>query len=332
MVTQQNERLMKEGVSIMAKFCTSCGAALNEGAKFCAKCGAKVFQSHESAQISMETAPEAAKFEQEIPKTMNSTKKDPPLNRAADDAAQHSPQGVGKFITAYIRQSLAPLKNPKEMLPTVLLGLAWLVLGLLGSFGINPLPVRILSFLTFAQGGMFGGVFGAVGGILGKVMVAAFLNAAIVPLFQKKAPFSGIGGGIKDFFGGLAVKSIAAVAPLLGGVGASLLLYAFMNSSQSLQNSMVGIIAFVMLLQNIGRQGGFLWGLAFSVANSLSKGRTPSHITVSRCISGMTLGFALGVALSALGWRWCVWLGLLLFISALIFANVSKGKKEVAAA
>jgi hypothetical protein len=80
------------------------------------------------------------------------------------------------------------------------------------------------------------------------VVVAAFLNAAIMPLFQKKAPFSGIGGGIKGFFGGLAVKSITAVAPLLGGVGASLLLYAFMNSNQSLQNSMVGIIAFVMLL------------------------------------------------------------------------------------
>ena len=211
------------------------------------------------------------------------------------------------------------------MLPTVLLGLAWLVLGLLGSFGINPLPVRILSFLTFAQGGMFGGVFGAVGGILGKVMVAAFLNAAIVPLFQKKAPFSGIGGGIKDFFGGLAVKSIAAVAPLLGGVGASLLLYAFMNSSQSLQNSMVGIIAFVMLLQNIGRQGGFLWGLAFSVANSLSKGRTPSHNSqplyqrARRWVCSWRRRQRWGGA--------AVCTGLLLFISAR-FANVSKGKKD----
>ena len=97
--------------------------------------------------------------------------------------------GVGKFLKGYIRQSLTVLKNPKQMIPTIVLGLIWLVLALLGSFGINPLPVRILSFLTFAQGGMFGGVFGAVGGILGKVVVAAFLNAAIVPLFQKKAPF-----------------------------------------------------------------------------------------------------------------------------------------------
>jgi hypothetical protein len=317
-------------VSIMGKFCTSCGTALNEGAKFCAKCGANAFQSNESAQISTAATTQPVKSEQEIPKTMNSTKKKPPINRASDDAPQHSPMGAGKFIIAYICQSLMVLKNPKQMLPTVLLGLVWLVLALLGSFGINPFPVRILSFLTFAQGGMFGGVFGAVGGILGKVAVAAFLNAAIVPLFQKKAPFSGIGGGIKGFFSGIAVKSITAVAPLLGGVGASLLLYAFMNSNQSLQNSMVGIIAFVMLLQNLGRQGGFLWGLAFSAANSLSKGRTPSYISVTRCISGMTLGFALGVALSVIGLRWCSGLGVLLLLVALISGVVSKNKKEAA--
>ena len=296
---------MKEGVSIMGKFCTSCGTALSEGAKFCAKCGTNAFQSNESAQISTGTP---------------------------EDAPQQSPMGVGKFIITYIRQSLRVLKNPKQMLPTALLGLVWLVLALLGSFGINPFPVRILSFLTFAQGGMFGGLFGTIGGILGKVVVATFLNAAIVPLFQKKAPFSGIGGDIKGFFSGLAVKSITAVAPLLGGVGVSLLLYAFMNSTQSLKNSMVGIIAFVMLLQGIGKQGGFLWGLAFSVANSLSKGRTPSYIVVTRCINGMTLGFALGVALSAVRLQWCVWLGILLLIAALIFVIVSKNKKGVATA
>jgi len=314
----------------MGKFCTSCGTALNEGVKFCAKCGANAFQNNESTQVSTGT-PEAAKSEQEIQKTMNSTKKNPPINRASDDAPQHSPMGAGKFIITYIRQSLMVLKNPKQILPTALLGLVWLVLALLGSFGINPLPVRILSFLTFAQGGMFGGVFGAVGGILGKVVVAAFLNAAIVPLFQKKAPFSGIGSGIKGFFGGLAVKSINDVAPLLGGVSVSLLLYAFMNSTQSLQNSMVGIIAFIMLLQGIGKQGGFLWGLIFSAANSLSKGRTPSYIGVTRCISGMTLGFALGAALPVMGLRWCAWLGTVLLIAALMFVIVLKGKKEVSA-
>ncbi len=262
-----------------------------------------------------------------------------PLNEEAKfcakcgaDSSQQIPTRMGKFISQYIRKSLKVLKNPKQMISTVVLGLFWLVLALLGSFGINPLPVRILSFLTFAQGGMFGGVLGAVGGVLGKVVVAAFLNAIIIPLFQKKAPFTGIGGGIKGFFGGLAIKSITAVAPLLGGIGLSLLVYSFMNSSQSLQNSIVGIIAFVMLLQNIGRQGGFLWGLVFSVAGSISKGKTPSYIGVTRCLSGMTLGFALAVALSAMKLPWSAWLGAGFLFSALIFIIVAKSKREVSAA
>ena len=94
-----------------------------------------------------------------------------------------------KYIMRYIRQSFSALKNPKQMIPTVVLGVFWLVLALLGSYGINPLPVRIISFITFAQGGMFGNVLGAIGGILGKLLVVAFLNAAVIPLFQKSHPF-----------------------------------------------------------------------------------------------------------------------------------------------
>ena len=81
---------------------------------------------------------------------------------------------------------------------------------------------------------MFGGVFGAVGGILGKVVVAAFLNVAILPLFQKKHLYRA-GRRYKELFGGLAIDGMTALAPLLGGVGASLILYAFMNSNQSFQ-------------------------------------------------------------------------------------------------
>lgn len=237
-----------------------------------------------------------------------------------------------KYIMRYIRQSFSALKNPKQMIPTVVLGVFWLVLALLGSYGINPLPVRIISFITFAQGGMFGNVLGAIGGILGKLLVVAFLNAAVIPLFQKKSPFSGVIGGIKGFFEALAVKSISSVAPLLGGVGFSLLLYAFMNSTQSLQNSVVGIIGFIMLLKNIGRQGGFVWGLIFSAVSSISKGKTPSYIAITRGLSGMTLGFVLGVTLSAIRLSWCAWLGAGFMLFALIFTIIARSKKEVSVA
>ena len=90
-----------------------------------------------------------------------------------------------------------------------------------------------------------------------------------------------------------------------------------------MQNSMVGIIAFVMLLQNPSRQGGFYGGLFFCSKQSFQR-QTPSYIGVTRLVSGMTLGFGLGVALSAMGLRWCAWLGTMLLIVALVFAIVSK--------
>ena len=84
------------------------------------------------------------------------------------DSSQQNPTDMGKFISQYIRKSLEVLKNPNQMIPTRVLGLSgWCLL--LGSFGINPLPVRILSFLTFAQGGM-SAVCSAVGGILGRLL------------------------------------------------------------------------------------------------------------------------------------------------------------------
>ncbi len=240
------------------------------------------------------------------------------------------PVGLGEYLTDYVRQSWAVLKNPKQMLPTIALGVVWLVLALLGSLEINPLPVRILSFLTFAEGGMFGGIFGAVGGIVGKVVFAAFLNVTLIPLFQKKKPFAG--GGLKAFFAAIAGKSAGALFPLLGGIGLALLLYAFMNTTQSLQNSMVGVAAFIMLLQNTGRQGGFWWGLLFSLAGTLSKGKMPSYQSVNRGVGGMALGFALGTALTVAGLQWAVWTGLLFLAVTFILALAAKNKKGVATA
>ena len=73
-------------------------------------------------------------------------------------------------------------------------------------------------------------------------------------------------------------------------------------------------------------------GAYFLRSKQPSKKRTPSYIGVSRCISGMALGFALGVALSVTGLKLCGVLGALLLVTALIFGIVSKNKKEVAAA
>lgn len=214
--------------------------------------------------------------------------------------------GIGQYLKNCTKQALNVFKNPLKLLPTLVIGIVWIVIGVLSAvWKPFPWPLKIVSFLSYAEGGLFGGVLGAIGGILGKVVMAVAINSAILPLFEKKLPFIGVANGISGFFSNLGTKVAHGIGPLLSGVGAALLLYGIMNISENWVNSMVGIVAIVMLLQNIGKQGGFLFGLLFSLANSMTKGRVPRYITITRFITGMTLGFTLGVGLSFTGLHLC---------------------------
>ena len=235
--------------------------------------------------------------------------------------------GLFEYLGNYIRNSFAIMKNPKQLLPTIVLGVIWLVLGFIGTyFQTLPLPLWILSFLAFAQGGLYGGILSAVGGIVGKVVVAAFLNAMIVPLFSGQKPFSGVAGGVSGVFRGAALQGLRDASPLIGGAGIALVFYGFMNSRQDMQEAMVGIVAILMLLKNLGTKGGFMTGLLFSAAKTFSGGRIPSHITVERILSGMTMGFTLAVALTMLPFRPCVWLGVILLVVSLILSLTGKNR------
>lgn len=240
-----------------------------------------------------------------------------------------SQQKFGPFLRQYLKQSLEVFRHPRLLLPSFILTVVWIVLGIVQIKVQDSLPVKVLNFLTYAQGGLYGGVIGAIGGILGKVFVAACVNALLVPLFQGKKPLSGLGGGFKELFGTISFQSRAAVAPLLKGLGAALMIYALFNLTESFQNSLVGIVGAVALANAAGRKGGFLWGLAFSYANSVSGGRTPKYQSVLRALSGMTLGFALGFGLNAAGIRWAGAAGLPILILGWILGAGTR--KEAAA-
>ena len=95
---------------------------------------------------------------------------------------------------------------------------------------------------------------------------------------------------------------------------------------------MIGVVALVLLLQNIGNQGGFLFGLLFSIANSMSKGKVPRYISITRFLTGMTLGFTLGVGLSIAGKHWCLLGGVGFLLIGIIFGLIFRPKKEPAPA
>lgn len=236
---------------------------------------------------------------------------------------------LGAFLKQYLKQSLQVFKHPKQMLPTIILTVVWIALGILQIKLKESLPMKVLNFLTYAQGGLYGGIFGAIGGILGKVVVAAFVNALIVPLFMGKKPFAQMAGGWKELLQNIGFQSKSAVAPLLKGFGAALLIYILFNTTARLENSMAGIMAAVSLALAMGKKSGFMWELAISYANSVSKGKKLNYQSILRALTGMTLGFALAVALSAFAPSLVSLLGIVALIVGWVFG---KGTKKEAAA
>lgn len=222
------------------------------------------------------------------------------------------------WLKGYFRQCGEVLKHPKLLLPTLILAIVWIILGILQTRVRENLPMKVLNFMTFAQGGLYGGVIGAVGGILGKVVVASFVNVLIVPLFQGGRPFADFGASMTAFKESFRSDSSVALIPLFTGLGWGLVLYVLFNWTQSAENSMAGIMAAVAALVALGRKGGLLWGLVSSLV------RDARHIM--QVLTGLSLGFALGVCFSFARLFWALPLGVLILIVAWVMKR--NGKKR----
>ena len=224
------------------------------------------------------------------------------------------------WLKGYFRQCGEVLKHPKLLLPTVILAVVWIILGILQTRVRENLPMKVLNFMTFAQGGLYGGVIGAVGGILGKVVVASFVNVLIVPLFQGGRPFADFGASMTAFKESFRSDSSVALIPLFTGLGWGLVLYVLFNWTQSAENSMAGIMAAVAALVALGRKGGLLWGLVSSLV------RDARHIM--QVLTGLSLGFALGVCFSFARLFWALPLGVLILIVAWVMKRNEKKRQS----
>lgn len=239
-----------------------------------------------------------------------------------------APMTFGAWFKGYFRRFGEVFKHPKLLIPTMVIVTVWIILGIIQNHVRANLPMKVLNFLTFAQGGLYGGFIGAVGGILGKAVVAAFINALLLPLFQGGRPFAHFGSSMTAFKSSFKSESFKALTPLFFGIGVALVLYVIFNWTQSAQNSMVGIMSAVAALLAMGRKGGLLWSLILSIISSLSKGRTPDYQRVMRLLTGLSLGFGTGVLLSFTGSYLALPLGIISIIGAVVIEIIKKKKQN----
>lgn len=215
------------------------------------------------------------------------------------------------------------IKDKKQLIPALVLGGIWVVLTLLPSLGINPLSVKILSWLTFARGGLGGNILNKIAGIVGKGLFASLLTK----LITDKSTLGNIKAGFSSLTN--SIKGEKAINPVwLFGVGIALIAYNLMVTHTTLQNTMAGVACFALSLRSMVLGKGVVLRLFTSI---ISKIKPASSVEINRLMTGWTSGFALGVVISLIPVSFGGYLfGAAAIIAATIMVFVKKPKQEVA--
>lgn len=299
---------MLKGSDIMNKFCTSCGKPLEQGVKFCTGCGAAVPTTPAPIEKAADDiSPKSNDFKSKVIEKMKSTVKKeakvhsekvfsdtiPSLRTTGEftlplDFTPFPIEGEVESLFKVLKNGLRSLVSgfkgtlrDKKMLRVVIpLTIIWLVVNVLAALDIFPLPVRLLSWLTFARGSLLGGT-------VGKGLVAAFLTQ----IFVDKGWASSLKRGLGQL-SGLVKGSKEASWPLLLGLGLALIICNLMTSSYW-QNTMVAVAGFVLSAKAL-THNGFLQRLVTAL---LPKAKSNEVTTL---MGGWALGFLLFVPLSLL--------------------------------
>ncbi len=327
----------------MSRFCQNCGAPLSPDSVFCLSCGRRYREEGQSevldkSALSSLTGKQPDKQVEKQTDVLPEIQPDKQVEVQPGTLLDLQPDnrrqpGPVKFIAASIRRGTTSMvsyfRNPRKMIPILVLAVVWLVLSVLPAMGINPLPVKILSFVTFAQGGMYGGFWGAAGGILGKAVFAWFFSALLIPLVTGKVSGKGFGAGMKQFFAGFYIQGLGVLAALLAGIGLALIIFNFLSGNASIINSMPGIVGIIMAIRIGFRRSGFFWGLMLSFANKKSKGKIPTNMTINHMAAGYATGSLTGVALSAVSVPYLPYLaGAIFIVISIVISIAAKARKE----
>lgn len=218
------------------------------------------------------------------------------------------------------------INDKKKLMLVIGLSIIWTALIVLPYLGVTGAPIRYLSFLTFARGGMDQGISNIVGGTIGKTLYAYFITSLIMPVFSGKSPFKGIGGGIKTLFSSYFNKDSKDLSPILLGIGVALILYNFFTGNGAMINSMAGVMGFVLTLRALSSKSGFLRGFITLIVNKHSVNNKMDNSYVNKVIAGLASGFALTIPLSTIGFRFTSYIVGMSFFAFAIILKVIQGK------
>ena len=281
------EEVVEEKTEENVIFCSKCGNKMAADSKFCGVCGTPV----ENASPTPEFETKEASFHAPIVSGEGSFGT-VEVNGGAQESRGPG-QVIGDAFKSLISSVTALFKNPIKLLPPLILAVLWLIINILQGCGINILPVKAFSFLTFAEAGMHGGIMGAIGGIIGKGMFAGAVVSLIGLFTRKNGAKRSFGDILKGAFGVSAESMFAYIT----GIGIAMLLYLFISGGAT-RVSFMGGVAAAFLAAKAALNNGFLKRLLGSFVPKGSKGASES---INGVIRGLSVGFAASAIIGLTG-------------------------------
>ncbi len=197
--------------------------------------------------------------------------------------------GAGSVFTGIFKA----FKQPKVLLTSAVMAVVWIILGMLRNSDSEI--VKILSWLTFSEGGFDRDALGTLGGVAGKGAVAVMFGSLLSGGISKLT--SGVGAIFKKTEG---KKSVVA---LLFGVLLGIIIYFVFTGVDiaSAATAMAGISGAVLSLEALGGQSGWIYQMAASLTAKKVEGvRTLQDGKINSLLGGITAGFAIVTAMTSM--------------------------------
>ena len=233
------------------------------------------------------------------------------------------------FLSKSIGSSLAGIgqmmKSPKILLPTIFLSGVWLALSYLKLMNPDSELVKMFSFLTFAQGGMYAGPLGAIGGVIGKALISYLATSILMPLLTRKAKQKSLQMKVGQAF---KINGARGFALFLSGIGIAFILYNFKTGNGTTENSAIAVASIIGVFRSLKNPRGFI----VEFIRSFSKGNMPRK-KASNFGAGLIIGYLFSISIAfatqMTGPQWYL-LGLVFLILSMIIALLFKNRRRTA--
>ena len=240
------------------------------------------------------------------------------------DLATLGPIGfLSKSIGSSLKGIGQLVKSPKLLLPTIFLSSIWLALSYLKLTNPDNEIISLLSFLTFAQGGMYAGTIGAVGGVVGKAMISWLATSILMPLLLRKGKSKSVKMNIGHAF---KINGARGFALFLAGTGIAFILYNFKTGNGTTENSAIAVASVLGVFRSLKNPRGFI----VEFIRSFSKGQL-NRRKASNYAAGLIFGYMLSMIIAFVtlmtGPQW-YFLGIMFLIMSILIAILFKNKRR----